>query len=218
MSSAKKLMLYRGKKKIMNNLVWHYHPVSKKDRAQQNGQKPFVIWLTGLSGAGKSTLAGALESFLYQNGYRSYLLDGDNVRHGLNKDLGFDHDSRAENIRRVGEVAKLMVDAGLIVITAFISPYRNERDMVRKMFGSEEFVEVYLDVPLQVCEQRDPKGLYKKARNGEIPEFTGISSPYEVPLSPEITVHTGIDGIETNIEKIINILSDKNYLDSNQRG
>lgn len=211
-------MLYRGKKKIMNNIVWHYHPVSKNDRAQQNGQKPFVIWLTGLSGAGKSTLAGALESFLHQNGYRSYLLDGDNVRHGLNKDLGFDHDSRVENIRRVGEVAKLMVDAGLIVITAFISPYRNERDMVRKMFGAEEFVEVYLDVPLQVCEQRDPKGLYKKARNGEIPEFTGISSPYEVPLSPEITVHTGIDGIETNIEKIINILSDKNYLDSNQRG
>lgn len=197
----------------MNDITWHNHPITKAERASLNRQKPIVIWLTGLSGAGKSTLAGALESYLYQGGYHCYLLDGDNIRHGLSKDLGFDHESRAENIRRVGEVAKLMVDAGMIVITAFISPFCHEREMVRAMFESDEFIEVYLNVPIQVCEQRDPKGLYKKARNGEIPDFTGISSPYEIPENPEIVVNTGLESIETCLKKIIDLLKARHYLD-----
>src|SRR5690606_6185147 len=146
-----------------------------------NHQQPFVIWLTGLSGSGKSSIANALDLHLFQQGCRTYLLDGDNVRHGLNKDLGFDQASRVENIRRVGEVSKLLVDAGLIVITAFISPYRSDRAMVRQMFEMGEFIEVFLDTPIEVCEQRDPKGLYKKARSGAIKDFTGIDSPYERP-------------------------------------
>lgn len=197
----------------MNDITWHSHPITKAERARLNRQKPIVVWLTGLSGAGKSTLAGALESYLYQSGYHCYLLDGDNIRHGLSKDLGFDHDSRAENIRRVGEVAKLMVDAGMIVITAFISPFRHEREMVRDMFEPDEFIEVYLDVPIQVCEQRDPKGLYKKARSGEIPDFTGISSPYEIPDRPEVVVNTGLDSIESCLMKVIGVLKDRHYLD-----
>lgn len=200
----------------MTYITWQNHPITKSDRAELNKQKPFVIWLTGLSGAGKSTLAGTLESYLYQNNHRCYLLDGDNVRHGLCKDLGFNQESRAENIRRVGEVAKLMVDAGLIVITAFISPYRKERTMVRNMFELGEFVEVYLDASLQVCEQRDTKGLYKKARRGEIADFTGISSPYEVPEAPEIIVNTGLDSIDVCTQKILAVLKGKNYLNGSQ--
>ena len=170
----------------MNNIVWHDHAVDKESRAELKGQKPLVIWFTGLSGAGKSTLAGALEQALAASGKHTYLLDGDNVRHGLCGDLGFDDAARQENIRRVGEVAKLMVDAGLIVLTAFISPFRAERDLVRNLLGADEFVEVFVDAPLAVCEERDPKGLYKKARAGEIKHFTGIDDPYEAPEQAEI--------------------------------
>lgn len=171
-------------------VVWHNTQVTPLMRAEAIGQKPCCIWLTGLSGSGKSTIANALELTLHQQGKRTFLLDGDNVRHGLNKDLGMTDKDRAENIRRVGEVAKLMVDAGLIVVTAFISPFRQDRDQVRAMFAPGEFIEVFVDTPLEECERRDPKGLYKKAREGKIKNFTGIDSPYEAPMSPELLVST----------------------------
>lgn len=165
--------------------------IDKAARASRMGQRPLVIWLTGLSGAGKSTLARALDAALHNAGRHAYLIDGDNVRHGLNRDLGFDEASRAENIRRVGEVCRLMVDAGLIVIAAFISPFQRDRDLVRALFEPGEFIEVYLDASLQVCESRDPKGLYRKARRGDISQFTGIDSPYEVPDRPELVLKSG---------------------------
>ena len=168
------------------NVVWHDHPVSREEREQQHGHQGVVLWFTGLSGSGKSTVAGALEQALHRAGVSTYLLDGDNVRHGLCRDLGFSDDDRKENIRRVGEVAKLMVDAGLVVLTAFISPHRAERQMVRDLLGAGQFVEVFVDTPLAVCEARDPKGLYKKARAGELRNFTGIDSVYEAPDAPEI--------------------------------
>lgn len=171
-----------------NNTIWHFPRIDKTERIRRNGQKPFVIWLTGLSGSGKSTLANALEHQLYAMGYHTYLLDGDNVRHGLSKDLGFSDIDRVENIRRIGETAKLMVDAGLIVITAFISPFRADRQMVRQMLEPDEFLEVYMDVPLEICERRDPKGLYRKARAGEIKQFTGIDSAYEKPIEADLTI------------------------------
>lgn len=200
----------------MTNIVWHQHLVTKADRCKLNGQKPFVIWLTGLSGSGKSTLANALEFYLFEIGHRCYLLDGDNVRHGLNRDLGFDQPARIENIRRIGEVAKLLVDAGLIVITAFISPYREDRDMVRKMYEEGEFVEVYLDVPLEVCEQRDPKGLYKKAREGKIQDFTGIDSPYEAPLAPEIVIPQR-HSIQDELIEVIDYLISHRFIEQKSR-
>ncbi|WP_288444509.1 adenylyl-sulfate kinase [uncultured Pantoea sp.] len=168
------------------NVVWHDHPVTRAEREQQHGHRGVVLWFTGLSGSGKSTVAGALEQALHRLGVSTYLLDGDNVRHGLCRDLGFSDDDRKENIRRVGEVAKLMVDAGLVVLTAFISPHRAERQMVRDLLGDGQFIEVFVDTPLAVCEARDPKGLYKKARAGELRNFTGIDSVYEVPDAPEI--------------------------------
>ncbi|ORM66497.1 adenylyl-sulfate kinase [Pantoea rodasii] len=168
------------------NVVWHDHPVSREEREQQHGHQGVVLWFTGLSGSGKSTVAGALEQALHRAGVSTYLLDGDNVRHGLCRDLGFSDDDRKENIRRVGEVAKLMVDAGLVVLTAFISPHRAERQMVRDLLGAGQFIEVFVDTPLAVCEARDPKGLYKKARAGELRNFTGIDSVYEAPDAPEI--------------------------------
>lgn len=168
------------------NVVWHDHPVTREEREQQHGHQGVVLWFTGLSGSGKSTVAGALEQALHRDGVNTYLLDGDNVRHGLCRDLGFSDSDRKENIRRVGEVAKLMVDAGLVVLTAFISPHRAERQMVRDLLGEGQFVEVFVDTPLAVCEARDPKGLYKKARAGELRNFTGIDSVYEAPEAPEI--------------------------------
>ena len=168
------------------NVVWHDHPVTREEREQQHGHQGVVLWFTGLSGSGKSTVAGALEQALHRAGVSTYLLDGDNVRHGLCRDLGFSDDHRKENIRRVGEVAKLMVDAGLVVLTAFISPHRAERQMVRDLLGAGQFIEVFVDTPLAVCEARDPKGLYKKARAGELRNFTGIDSVYEAPDAPEI--------------------------------
>ncbi len=168
------------------NLIWHDHKVAKRERATQKQQKPCVIWFTGLSGSGKSTLANALEAKLVEMGHHTYLLDGDNIRHGLNRDLGFSDADRIENIRRIGEAASLFVDAGLIVITAFISPFKSDRRMARSLVEQEEFVEVFVDAPLDVCEERDPKGLYAKARAGQIKQFTGIDSPYEAPDAPEI--------------------------------
>jgi bifunctional enzyme CysN/CysC len=180
--------------------------ITRVDRERLNGHKGKVIWFTGLSGSGKSTLANALEKELHAQGKRTYILDGDNVRQGLNKDLGFTDADRVENIRRVAEVAKLMMDAGLIVMTAFISPFRAERQMARELIGAEHFIEVFVDTPLVVCEQRDPKGLYKKARSGQLPNMTGINSPYEPPLRPEcLLAHSGQD-LEGTVRSLMNLL------------
>jgi bifunctional enzyme CysN/CysC len=178
-----------------------------------NGHQSGVVWLTGLSGAGKSTIANLLEKRLHAMGKRTYLLDGDNVRHGLNKDLGFTPEDRVENIRRIAEVAKLMADAGVIVITAFISPFRAERAMARDLMESGEFIEVFIDTPLEVAERRDPKGLYKKARRGELKNFTGIDSPYERPLNPEIRVDTTNVSAEAAVESIFDKLHTVGFLD-----
>jgi adenylylsulfate kinase len=185
-----------------SNLVWHSHPVDQQSRARQKSQEPLVIWFTGLSASGKSTIAGALEQILTQQGYHTYLLDGDNVRLGLCKDLSFSDDDRKENIRRVGEVAKLGVDAGLIILAAFISPFRNDRQIVRDLLPQGQFVEVFVDAPLKLCKQRDPKGLYAKAERGEIKQFTGIDSPYDAPVSPE--VHIDAEGL--NVAASVNQL------------
>jgi len=179
------------------NVVWHSHAVTRAEREQLHGHQGAVLWFTGLSGSGKSTVAGALEQALHQLGVSTYLLDGDNVRHGLCRDLGFSESDRKENIRRVGEVAKLMVDAGLIVLSAFISPHREERQMVRDMVGEGRFIEVFVDTPLAICEARDPKGLYKKARAGELRNFTGIDAVYEAPERPEI--HLDGEQLVTNL-------------------
>lgn len=190
------------------NVVWHPHAVTRAERENANGHQGVVLWFTGLSGSGKSTVAGALEQALHQLGVSTYLLDGDNVRHGLCRDLGFSDDDRRENIRRVGEVAKLMVDAGLVVLTAFISPHRIERQMVREMLGEGQFIEVFVDTPLAICEARDPKGLYKKARAGELRNFTGIDSVYEAPELPD--VHLNGEQLVTNLaEQLLDVLRGK---------
>jgi adenylyl-sulfate kinase len=194
------------------NVVWHAHNVSRTERAAQKKQQPCVIWFTGLSGAGKSTVANALEGELFRQGFHSYLLDGDNIRMGLNKDLGFSDAERVENIRRIGEVAKLFADAGLIALTAFISPFRADRDLVRKIMPEGQFFEVYVHAPLDVCESRDPKGLYKKARAGQIKNFTGIDSPYEAPEKPELTINTGELSIEQSVQKLLGFLKEKGKL------
>lgn len=188
------------------NIVWHAHNVARAERAAQKKQQPCVIWFTGLSGAGKSTIANALEGELFRQGYHSYLLDGDNVRFGLNKDLGFSDADRVENIRRIGEVAKLFADAGLIVVTAFISPFRADRDLVRQLLPDGEFFEIHVHAALDICESRDPKGLYKKARAGQIKNFTGIDSPYEAPEQPELTIDTGALSVEQAVEKLLAFL------------
>ncbi|MCE0494031.1 adenylyl-sulfate kinase [Vibrio salinus] len=194
------------------NIVWHQHAVDKNFRAQLKKQKPAVLWFTGLSGAGKSTVAGALENKLAQLGYHTYLLDGDNVRHGLCSDLGFSAQDRRENIRRIGELAKLMADAGLIVLTAFISPHRAERQLVRELLPEGEFLEVFVNTSLAVCEQRDPKGLYKKARTGEITNFTGVSAEYEEPLNPEIDLPAGDLPIEQLVEFCLQALRKRSII------
>lgn len=191
----------------MSNIVWHQHSVDQAARAKLKGQNPVLLWFTGLSGAGKSTLAGALERALFEAGFHTYLLDGDNVRHGLCKDLGFSVADRDENLRRVGEVAKLMVDAGLVVLSAFISPTREERDSIRARFPAGQFIEVHVSTPLSVCETRDPKGLYVKARKGEIAHFTGISSPYEGPLSAELTIDTSKGDLSSQVSALIDYLT-----------
>jgi adenylyl-sulfate kinase len=189
-----------------DNIVWHPHSIKKLDRANQKKQKPCLLWFTGLSGSGKSTLAGAVEERLFGLDCHVYLLDGDNVRHGLNKDLGFSDSDRVENIRRIGEASKLFVDAGLIVLSAFISPFKQDRKMVRSLFDEGEFIEVFMDTSLETCEQRDPKGLYKKARSGEIKYFTGIDSPYEAPEQPEIRIHSTEANFEQSVDQIIDYL------------
>lgn len=194
------------KNALASEVIWQDAKISPIERAHLLQQKPCCIWLTGLSGAGKSTLASALDAALFTQGKKSFLLDGDNLRHGLNKDLGMSESDRAENIRRVGEVAKLFFDAGLIVVCAFISPYRRDRQMVRSIFGHGDFIEVFVNTPLNVCESRDPKGLYKKARQGILKNFTGISDPYEVPLSPELTLDTSRHTVEECTIKILSIL------------
>ena len=199
----------------MSNIVWHQHVINKQARSQRLNQKPCLLWFTGLSGSGKSTIAGELERQLFARGHMSYLLDGDNVRLGLNKDLGFGDAARVENIRRVGEVGKLMVDAGLIVLAAFISPFRADRDLVRGLLPEGEFIEIFANTPLDVCEQRDPKGLYVKARTGQIKQFTGIDSPYEAPLNPEITIESGKQSVAQAVDQIIAELDKRGRLSSN---
>lgn len=191
---------------VQGDLTWHEQLVSHEMRADQKRQKPCLLWFTGLSGAGKSTLANGLEIALYRRGYHSYLLDGDNVRHGLNKDLGFSDEDRVENIRRIGEASKLFVDAGLIALSAFISPFRADRRLVRDLLPEGRFVEVYVSTPLSVCEDRDPKGLYKKARSGEIKYFTGIDSEYEEPQNPEITIDTSDGNLQAHVDQLVDYL------------
>ncbi|BDX06202.1 adenylyl-sulfate kinase [Planctobacterium marinum] len=197
---------------MSQNIVWHEHNIDKARRAEQNKQKPLAIWFTGLSGSGKSTLAGLLEQKLQAEGKHTYLLDGDNVRHGLCGDLGFSDKDRVENIRRISEVVKLFVDAGQIVLTAFISPFKADRAFCRDLLDESEFVEVYVDVPLEICEQRDPKGLYKKARAGDIKHFTGIDSPYEAPESPEIHLQVNDESPESVTEKLYEQLLEKGFI------
>jgi adenylylsulfate kinase len=194
------------------NITWHAGMVTRADREAISGHRGCTIWLTGLSGSGKSTLAVALEKRLLERGLGAYVLDGDNIRHGLNKDLGFSPKDRNENIRRIGEVAKLFTDANVVNITAFISPYRADRDQVRALMAEGDFIEVFVDCPLAVCEGRDPKGLYKKARAGEIPEFTGISAPYETPLNPEITLRTDRETEEESVLRLVTYLEGQGYI------
>ncbi|RFB16857.1 adenylyl-sulfate kinase [Bacillus sp. HNG] len=194
------------------HIIWHQSTVTKQDRQQQNQHKSCVIWFTGLSGSGKSSLANALDQMLFSKNVQSYVLDGDNIRHGLNAGLGFSKEDRKENIRRIGEVSKLFVDSGQIVSTAFISPFREDREQVRALFPEGEFIEVYVKCPISVCENRDPKGLYKKARKGEISDFTGISSPYEEPDDPELVIETDQLTISQSVESIIHYLKQKEIL------
>jgi len=193
-----------------NNIVWHNTSVTKLQRAKQKNQKPCILWFTGLSGSGKSTLANAVEKKLFELNYHTYLLDGDNIRHGLNNDLSFSSEDRVENIRRIAEVAKLFVDSGLIVITAFISPFAKDREFARNLVDKDEFIEIFIDTPLKICEQRDPKGLYKQAREGKINEFTGIDSPYERPIKPELYLKN--ISIKDNVDIILKYLSSNGYL------
>ncbi|WP_339722585.1 adenylyl-sulfate kinase [uncultured Paraglaciecola sp.] len=194
---------------MATNIVWHQHDVDKARRAEAKKQKPCVLWLTGLSGSGKSTIANLLEKKLAEHGKHTYLLDGDNVRHGLCGDLTFSDKDRVENIRRIGEVSKLFVDAGLIVLTAFISPFKTERDYCRNLLAEGEFVEIFIDTPIEECEKRDPKGLYQKARQGDIKDFTGIDSPYEAPENAEITLAYSGQTAEQSAEQLFDLLKQK---------
>lgn len=194
------------------HIQWQPSNVTKDDRHRMNAHRSCVLWLTGLSGSGKSTIAYEVERRLTGMNVRTYVLDGDNLRHGLNSDLGFSAEHRKENIRRTSEVAKLLVEAGIITLLALISPYRSDRDLARRIFGEGEFVEIYVNCPLQVCEQRDPKGLYKKARAGIIPGFTGISAPYEPPLAPEIVIPTSQQALKESVDQIIEYLFSRHYL------
>jgi len=191
------------------HISWHEPTVFRKDREKLNSHRSVILWFTGLSGSGKSTLAHAVENHLHQNGFRTYVLDGDNIRRGLCRDLGFSEADRTENIRRIGEVSKLLLDAGVITLTAFISPFRKDRQIVRDLVDEGDFIEIFCKADLAVCEARDPKGLYKKARAGEIPEFTGISSPYEEPENPELVLDTGTLGISECVDRIIRLLEER---------
>lgn len=194
------------------NLTWHEGQVSRQDREQRLAQRGCTIWLTGLSGSGKSTLAVAAEKVLADRGHHTYILDGDNIRQGLNKNLGFSPEDRTENIRRIGEVAKLFTDAGSLVFSSFISPYRSDRDAVREIMADGDFIEIYVAASLEICEERDVKGLYAKARKGEIPEFTGISAPYEAPERPDLVVDTGSQSLDESVAVLIEYMNKNGYL------
>lgn len=194
---------------MVSNVAWHHASVTRERREKQNGHKSCVIWFTGLSGAGKSTVAHAVEEHLYQLGCRTFVLDGDNVRFGLSSDLGFSKEDRKENIRRIGEVAKLMMEAGVITMTAFISPFRADREIVRMMMPDGDFFEVYCKAEIEICEARDVKGFYKKARAGEIKDYTGIDSIYEPPERPDILINTGEDSLEYCVNQVVNFISTK---------
>jgi len=193
-------------------IIPHGHTITKENRQEHKGHKSCILWYTGLSGSGKSTIANKVEEKMFDMGFHTYILDGDNVRMGLNKGLGFSDDDRKENIRRIGEVSKLFIDAGVIVGTAFISPFRSDRDMVRSIVKENEFIEIYVNTPLDVCEERDPKGLYKKARAGEIKFFTGIDSPYEAPENPEINLLTANRSVDDCADEVITWLAAKGYI------
>ena len=199
-------------KQKATNIVWHPGAVTRADREQLNGHRGCTVWLTGLSGSGKSTIAVALEKELWARDVRAYILDGDNIRHGLNKNLGFSPTDRTENIRRIGEVAKLFTDAGMVALTAFISPYRADRDQVRAIMQPGDFIEVFVDCPVETCEARDVKGLYKKARAGEIPEFTGVSAPYEAPLAPELVIRTQDQSVEASVGQNLACLEERGLI------
>lgn len=190
------------------NITWHHGKLNAAEREDKLGQKGAVIWFTGLSGSGKSTVAREVELALVENGINAFVLDGDNIRHGLNRNLGFSPEDRTENIRRIGEVAKLFCEGNVITLTAFISPYRGDRDLARSLVPQGQFFEILCDTPLEVCEQRDPKGLYKKARAGEIPEFTGISAPYEAPEKPELTLKCGEETLEESTRRVLSLLEE----------
>jgi adenylyl-sulfate kinase len=194
------------------NVVWHEHKLERQEREKIKGHGSCIIWFTGLSASGKSTIANELECVLNKKGMHTYLLDGDNVRHGLNKNLGFSAEDRKENIRRIGEVAKLFIDSGIMVTTAFISPFKEDRDTVRALVKDGEFIEIYARCPISVCQQRDPKGLYKKAIAGEIKEFTGISQPYEEPVNPELVIDTDKLSVEECVDKIIDCLKSRKII------
>lgn len=194
---------------MSKNIVLQDYHISKKDRNRLNNHQSFLLWFTGLSGSGKSTIANAVEDALHKIGKHTYTLDGDNIRHGLNKDLGFSAEERTENIRRIAEVANLMVDAGIIVLAAFVSPYEKDRNDIKNIVGNEHYIEIFVDTPLEVCEERDVKGLYKKAREGVIKDFTGISAPYEAPANPDIVIKTHEMNIPESVEKILDYIGKK---------
>jgi len=192
---------------MMNQVVWHSHPVTRGMREVQNGHKGICLWFTGLSGSGKSTIAGLLEEKLFKKNFRTYLLDGDNIRHGLNKDLSFTIEDRTENIRRISEVARLFVDSGTVVITSFISPLINDREDAKNIIGIDSFLEIYVDCDIETCRKRDPKGLFKKAEHGELKNFTGIDSPYEKPQNPDLILHNNDDSdIEENVNQVLKLI------------
>ena len=199
---------------MSNNIVKHESLVNRKMREEANGHRSVVLWFTGLSGSGKSTIAHALEGRLYDRGCTTYVFDGDNVRHGLCSDLGFDREDRSENIRRIGEMVRLFVDAGFIALTAFISPFREDRDRLKSIIGEADLIEIYCQCDIAVCEKRDVKGLYARARKGEIPDFTGISSPYEEPLAPDLVLDTDKLDLEQTLDKIENLLVERGIIKS----
>jgi len=199
---------------MSSNVIWHNATVTRKRREQLNGHRSIILWFTGLSGAGKSTLAHSVEEQLHQLGCRTYVLDGDNIRHGISSDLGFSMTDRAENLRRIGEIGKLFIEAGVITLAAFISPLRIDRERVRSLYPHGDFFEIYCRTPIEVCEKRDSKGLYARARRGEISEFTGISSPYEEPQTPELVVNTGTDTLEQSVNDVLSLLRDRGIIES----
>lgn len=199
-------------KKEETNIVWHHATVTRERREAQNGHRNVILWFTGLSSAGKSTLAHAVEEELHQRGCRTFVFDGDNVRHGLCSDLGFSPEDRHENIRRIGEMANLFIEAGVIALTAFISPFRADRERIRNLTPEGDFIEIYCDCSVETCEKRDVKGLYKRARAGEIKDFTGISSPYEQPINPELVVNTGDLSLNASVKMVVQYLNNKKII------